>query len=81
MALLALIVVGLGSVSIADSLAEVIKENDPAQAHILAPGNGKITALLAQKQLGDATAHHTVAETTQLSQTGGTPGIQLRSKP
>lgn len=64
---LALVAVGLGSVSIANSLADVIKENDPAGAHVLAPGNGKITALLAEKRLGDATARHSVSETMQLA--------------
>lgn len=64
---LALVAVGLGSVSIANSLADVIKENDPARAHLLAPGNGKITALLAEKRLGDAAARHAMSETMQLA--------------
>lgn len=64
---LAVLALGLGGISIANSLAEVVKGDDPAQAHVLAPGNGKITALLAAKQLGDASVESAPSETVQLA--------------
>lgn len=64
---LAVLAISLGGISIANSLAEVVKENDPARAHVLAPGNGKITALLAEKQLGDASGRSAPSVTAQLA--------------
>ncbi len=37
--------------SVTRSLAEIIKRSDPAKAHAWAPGNGRITALLAERLL------------------------------
>jgi len=64
---LVVLAMSLGGISIANSLAEVVKGNDPARAHALAPGNGKITALLAEKELGEASVERASSETVQLA--------------
>ncbi len=46
---LALLVMLLGVISVAHSVARVVMMADPATAHKFAPGDGKITALLAQQ--------------------------------
>lgn len=51
-ALLAGLVAVLGYVSITHTLASVIADSNPERAHILAPEDGQIAALLASKLLG-----------------------------
>lgn len=41
----------LGGMIVTSSLARVIAERDPAQAHRLAPGDGRITAMFARAEL------------------------------
>ncbi len=46
---LAVVAAGLGTVSVAHSLAYMIRGSDPERAHALAPWDGRITALLSEK--------------------------------
>ncbi len=46
---LAIVAAGLGCVSVAHSLAYMIRGSAPAQAHALAPWDGRITALLSEQ--------------------------------
>lgn len=39
----------IGYVSTTNSLAEVVRKRDPVRAHALAPGNGRVTAALAEQ--------------------------------
>ena len=50
---LAVVAVLLGLLSMTRSAADVVKRSDPGRAHALAPGNGRITALLAERRLGE----------------------------
>lgn len=52
---LALVAAVLGGMSVTHSLARVIENDDPAQAHQLAPNDGRIAALLASVQLAENT--------------------------
>lgn len=47
---LSVLALGIGCFSISDTLANVVIKLDPARAHSLAPGDGKITAELAEQQ-------------------------------
>lgn len=49
---LAVIAAGLGTVSVAHSLAYMIRGSDPGRAHALAPWDGRITALLSEQLSG-----------------------------
>ena len=46
---LVFLAMGIGFVSVTYSLAEVVKLDNPSYAHEIAPGNARISALLAQK--------------------------------
>lgn len=46
-----LLAFAVGYVSVTRALAEAIAKADPARAHALAPGNGRVTALLARLSL------------------------------
>jgi hypothetical protein len=48
--MLALVAAVIGLTSVADTLANVIAKADPARAHVLSPGDGHITADLAEQQ-------------------------------
>ncbi|MGK4511483.1 hypothetical protein ACSLVP_27590, partial [Klebsiella pneumoniae] len=50
---LALAAAGLGYFGVTHSLAQVAAGTDPAHAHRLAPGDGRITAALAEKAFLD----------------------------
>lgn len=58
---LAMLVLGVGYSSVTRSLAYVIQDDDPPRAHLLAPNDGPITALLANRQLADGTSDNQVA--------------------
>lgn len=49
---LAVVAAGLGTASIAHSLAYMIRGTDPQRAHALAPWDGRITALLSEQLSG-----------------------------
>lgn len=50
--ILAVSCAAIGIVSVAHTLADSIKGTDPERAHALSPGDGSITAALAQQRLG-----------------------------
>lgn len=66
--ILALLVVMSGYVGVRHSVADVTKRSDPARAHALAPGDGRITALLAEKLLVDDQRPAAQAAITQMAQ-------------
>lgn len=57
----------LGYTSVAWTLGFVVKARNPARAHALAPGDGRITALLAEKALTDIPGPNERARAAQLS--------------
>lgn len=56
-----MLALGVGYSSVTRSLAYVIQDDDPARAHLLAPDDGPITALLANRQLADGTSDNQIA--------------------
>lgn len=66
-AMLALLLAVLGYTSVAWTLGYAVRTQNPARAHVLAPGDGRITALLAEKALTDTPDLRTRAQAMQLS--------------
>lgn len=66
-ALIATVMAVTGSVSVVHSLAEVVKVNDPVRAHQLAPNDGAITALAANKLFVDRRRGGPETEAAQLA--------------
>lgn len=64
---LALLALVLGYVSVTHSLADLVKYRDPARAHVLAPGDGRVTALLAERTIADDAASNAQTSAVRLA--------------
>lgn len=64
---LALVLIAVGYHGIRHSLAQVVKRSDPARAHALAPGDGRLTALLAEKRFVEGRGIASQAAATRLA--------------
>lgn len=67
-ATLASIAIAIGYISMTNSLAEVVKRSDLERAHLIAPKNGRITALVAEKRFLNHPDLGGQAKTRQLAQ-------------
>src|SRR5687768_6514498 len=64
---LALLTAVLGYVAVTDSLAQALRKKAPAQAHALAPSDGRSTAALAEKPAGAGATPARRAESDRLA--------------
>ena len=64
---LAIFAIVLGALSVTHTLADVIRQTDPARAHALAASDGQITSLLAERRLETVLSSNASAPVTRLA--------------